>query len=235
MRTVGAVLVALVLASGCESEGEGMGKDEQVAELMQRPDIDEISRKYEQMRTEVADKLTQELAIPPWDIVDGRSSEAGCGSEFPDLGLEGRIRSLDTLATKASTPDDKWERAVEITASVVGKNGFGPGKPIVDRHGQHTVEFTDNYGGRLVFATQVHTILSIRTGCHLTAEAHERGTAQAWGAGSNVESTAVAQGEPVIESRATPETSEQAPPSRHPRADIEDVEDFDQTDWTDDA
>lgn len=178
IRTMlGAVtLSGVMVLSGCGGGDENMTRDEQVAQLLQRPDIDQIVTQYEQMRQEIAAQLSSELGLPSWEINEIRGSEAGCGRSFPDVGLDGGIRSLKTLISKAQLADGKWGRALEIAAVAAGRNGFGPAQTIVDRPGQHNAEFHDSYGGRLTLGTQINTTLSVRTGCHLKPEAHQRST-----------------------------------------------------------
>src|SRR5437899_13032959 len=81
-----AVLVVIVSAVACASRaGEAVDKqasyDQQLRELLQRPDIDDAVARYDQMRTEIRDRLVSEIGIMPWkDDHDGSAS--GC-REFP--------------------------------------------------------------------------------------------------------------------------------------------------------
>ncbi|WP_407919867.1 LppA family lipoprotein [Haloechinothrix halophila] len=56
------------------------------------------------------------------------------------------------------------------------KHGFGEPKTVADRRGDHEVAIYDRYGAELIVGTAKNTILSLSTGCHLSRDAHRRGT-----------------------------------------------------------
>lgn len=168
------VLIGSLVLAGC-SKDEKMTKEEQFAQLIQRPDVEQMLGQYENIRHEIADRLSQQLGLPTWSLTKDRGSEAGCGREFPDVGLDGVIRSPENLISPFKVPDESWDSAVRIAESVTSKHNFESAKRVADAPGNHQVEFHDPYGGRLAFGTQVHTLLSVRTGCHLTPSAHQRG------------------------------------------------------------
>lgn len=178
IRVVSALVLGGVLAmSGC-GNGDNSGssnRNDQFAQLMQRPDLEQVSSQFDDTRRAVAEQLSQQFNLPEWTIVEGRGSESGCGREFHDIGLDGAVRSLDTMIARAPIADENWDRALEIANSVTSRNGFGPPMRLADKPGNHQAEFHDAFGGRLVVGTQVNTILSVRTGCHLTPQAHQRG------------------------------------------------------------
>jgi hypothetical protein len=56
---------------------------------------------------------------------------------------------------------------------------YGPDSgPVVvkDQPSDHYATFRDPFGAEITFGTAVNTVLTVRTGCHLTAEAKQRGT-----------------------------------------------------------
>jgi hypothetical protein len=65
---------------------------------------------------------------------------------------------------------------VEIVTEVAGRHGFGDPGVVVDGPGDHEIVLRGTYEGELIFGTGGGTILTVRTGCHLTEEAHQRGT-----------------------------------------------------------
>ena len=74
-------------------------------------------------------------------------------------------------------PDDKWVRVAEIAQDVARKYEFEtPLRVIVDQPGNHEITAADALGADLIFGTKLNTVLQVRTGCHLTAVAHQRGT-----------------------------------------------------------
>jgi hypothetical protein len=54
-------------------------------------------------------------------------------------------------------------------SEVFARYDFGPPETVVDRPGDHEVQFRDEYGAVLLFGANVNTIMSVRTGCHPTA------------------------------------------------------------------
>jgi hypothetical protein len=175
--TLSALLLACIITlAACGSGSHGMTQEEQFTELMRRPSEEQMVQQYDQMRHEIADKLSAEIGLPPWTVNDNTGGGSLCGHEFGDLGLDAGTKSLSILGTAAPIPNKKWEHAVRITGTIARKNGFGPAQRLVDKAGHHLVDFEDAWGGRLSLGTMVHSSLSVRTGCHLTAAAKQRGT-----------------------------------------------------------
>jgi hypothetical protein len=175
-----AVAITVTAAAACgDRPGDTVNKDanrqQQIQELLKRPDIDKAVARYEQMRTEIRDRLTAEVELPPWKARDG--TRAGC-REFPDVdGMEKQSAQLGTWSTKASLPDDNWPRAVEIFAEVTRSYGFeSPPRVIVDRPGNHEVTAADEFGADVILGTEVNTTLSLLTGCHPTWTGRQRHT-----------------------------------------------------------
>lgn len=138
--------------------------DDQRTTLQQRPDIETISARYEQMQTEIRDRLSTEINGLTWEkYSDG--SRGGCGFEFPAV-REGQSRSLGGWST-GGLADDRWDQAVAIVQDITGKYGFGTPEIIVNRPGNHKMVVPDIFGGTLDFGTAERTILHMHTGCHL--------------------------------------------------------------------
>ncbi|MGQ0776293.1 MAG: LppA family lipoprotein [Pseudonocardiales bacterium] len=164
-RRLPATLVALaVLLSGCGIIG-GESVEDQRAALRQRPDINAISARYEQMQTEVRDRLSAEIGGLNW-MNHSKESHGGCGFEFPDV-REGKSRSLPGWSARGGIPDERWDQAVAIVQEITGQYGFSTPKVVVNRPGDHKIVVPDPYGGTLDFGTAVNTILHMHTGCHL--------------------------------------------------------------------
>lgn len=139
--------------------------DDQRAALRQRPDIEQISTRYEQMQTRLRDRLSTEFPGLIWER-DDDGARRGCGFEFPDV-PEGESRSLARWTGPGGLPDEQWDHAVAIVQAVTGRYGFGIPEVIVNRPGNHEMVVPDPYGGTLTFGTAVNAILRMRTGCHL--------------------------------------------------------------------
>ena len=158
------LLVLAVLLGGCEVIGGDSVADQRAA-LRQRPDIETISARYEQMQAEVRDRLSAEIGKLSW-VNDGEESRGGCGFEFPDV-PEGQSRSLARWTALGGFPDDRWDQAVAIVQEITDRYGFGTPEVIVSRPGQHRLVVPDPYGGTLNFGTSVNAVLRMHTGCHL--------------------------------------------------------------------
>lgn len=164
-----ALLVA-VTATGCG----GPDVDESFAKLMQRPDIEQTVTTYGEMSSKIRERLTTELGRS-WEQ-DSEGSASGCGNEF-DLGSDADVRHLPRWVSWGKLPDDQWPRAEVIVGEIVEGYGFGKAPAvIVDRQGDHEVVYKKPDGALVTFGTAVNTTLSVRTGCHLTERAHQRGT-----------------------------------------------------------
>jgi hypothetical protein len=85
------MVVLSVLLGGCGVMGVGgESVDDQLATLRQRPDIKQISIRYEHMQAELRDRLSADIGGLAW-INDGSENRGGCGFEFPDV-PEGELR-----------------------------------------------------------------------------------------------------------------------------------------------
>ncbi|GAB3450273.1 LppA family lipoprotein [Actinophytocola sediminis] len=174
---LGTLLLACVITlTACGNEDNGVTPEEQFTQLMQRPTEEQVAEQYDQMRQEIADKLSTAVDLPAWTLDETTGGEALCGHEFNDLGVDAGTKSLPLLVAAAPISDDQWDQAIQIAEAIARDNGFGPPQRIVDRAGQHTVDFKDKWGGLLGIDSGAHTVLSVRTGCLLTEEAQQRGT-----------------------------------------------------------
>ncbi len=61
---------------------------------------------------------------------------------------------------------------MRIVAEVTGECGFGAPQVVLNRSGDHEITARESCGWHYVFSTAANTILLVRTGCHLPAEAH---------------------------------------------------------------
>ncbi|MBB5910253.1 LppA family lipoprotein [Actinoalloteichus hymeniacidonis] len=163
-----AVLLAAPLLAGCgATTGEGDTVNDDRAVLLERPSIEQISERYEQMQEAITARLSDELG--PWEWVnDENATSAGC-AEFPNVG--GESRALDRRHFKGNLPDESWNRAVEIVVEIGGEYGFGEPETVVDRPGDHEIVGRDPFGARYTFGTAANTLLTVITGCHLPEEA----------------------------------------------------------------
>ncbi|ASO18516.1 hypothetical protein FHR81_002924 [Actinoalloteichus hoggarensis] len=163
-----AALIVVPLIAGCGGatrEEDTVNDDRAI--LLARPDIEEISERYEEMQERITTRLSAELG--PWEWVNDRNmTRSGC-ADFPHVG--GESRSLDRRHFRGNLPDTQWSTAVEIVTEITGEYGFGEPEVIVDRVDDHEIVGRDSFGARYTFGTAANTLLSVATGCHLPPEA----------------------------------------------------------------
>jgi Lipoprotein confined to pathogenic Mycobacterium len=170
-RAIAVVAATLLLAAGlfvsgfvtgCQNGKDG-DVDSALAQLRQRPSIEETVRTYQEMIGRMQRQLDATLGPHTWRL-RGDMGGAGC-ADFPGSG--GSTRSLADSYFEGNLPDADWARAVEVIAGVGREYGFGDPVTVVNRPSDHEITAQDAYGGTYVFGTAVNTILTGRTGCHL--------------------------------------------------------------------
>ncbi|MBP2325369.1 hypothetical protein JOF56_005754 [Kibdelosporangium banguiense] len=153
-----------------------MSKDEAYAELRKRPDLEQTEADARKMLDEIRAELVSRIGIAPWEPGKGEAyTGSACGGDFQNIpGAE--KRRFSSGRSPGNLPDAKWAEALELVKSIAGRYGFNRQGTVVDRPSDHEVTFGNDYGAELWFGTAVNTTLSLTTGCHLTREAHQRGT-----------------------------------------------------------
>jgi hypothetical protein len=155
-------------------------KTEQFNELMKRPDIDQAVARYEEMYAKVRDQLSAVVPTLKWERTDELSS-SGCAREFAAVDAGARQfdaveRGLPNWTAAGRIPDTQWTPTLSAVVNIARTYGFDSGPVVVkDQPADHYVTSRDPYGAEITFGTAVNTILTVRTGCHLTAEAKKRG------------------------------------------------------------
>jgi len=174
-RAVGG-LVTLLIVAGCGSAAkESEEMNDAFDALMKRPDLAQVETGYQSMFKTIRERLSAELYLPGWVPDDEPISGSACDEPLSSLDGAGR-RSYDAGMSPGNLPDANWDQAVAIVTQVATEHGFGTPKVIVNGPRNHEVSFRDAYDGKLLFGTGGNTILGGSTGCHLTEEAHRRGT-----------------------------------------------------------
>ncbi len=178
-----AMAAGTLLLAACDDGGRYLGtpspetpvpSQQQYAELLRRPTIDEADARYEEARKTLQTKLTDGLGLTGWaDKHDGRQS--GCANEFPGVDSRDAVRAfLSFITAPKGISGEQWADAKRI-ATEVGA-GYGFTKPGVQTNKPPTFEFAlrDQYGATLTLSAGTTTVISIETGCHLTTEAKAR-------------------------------------------------------------
>lgn len=146
-------------------------------ELMKRPDLTQVQADYQSMFETIRERLVAELGVAQWVPDHDPISGSACGGDLSHLdGAE--VLRMDAGTSPGNLPDAQWDQAVAIVTEVAGERGFGAPKVVAGGPSNHEVSFRDPYNGRLLFGTGANTVLAVSTGCHLTQEAHQRGTYQ---------------------------------------------------------
>jgi hypothetical protein len=176
--SIPALICALaLLLGGCTGDNpKGEAVNDQFAELLKRPDIDQVEAEYQGMLTAIRDKLVREVGVASWVPDNEGLSGSACGFDFPDVGADGKVRRYSSGVSPGNITDEKWPAAVATVVGIAAQHGFGAPDVVVDRPGDHEVSLKNPSNAQLLFGTAANTTLSVSTGCHLTAEAHQRGT-----------------------------------------------------------
>lgn len=174
-----AIIATVVAACGARppsDSGDSMSTQQQFAELMQRPDIDEALTRYDQMRTAIRGTLTTTLDLPAWQEDSGTESTRGCTSAFPALDPYDVAKVHPTTwFTESALDTTRWAQAK--TAVLEASAPFGFTKIVIasDHPGNFQLTIVDTYGAELSFGAAKNIVLALTTGCHLTATARQRG------------------------------------------------------------
>lgn len=169
-------MVMLLVVAGCSvTSKESEDMNQAFDELMKRPNITQVDADYQSMFQTIRERLVSELCVATWVPDANPISGSACGGRLSNLeGAE--VRRYDAGMSPGNLPDDSWDQAVAIVTDIAGRHGFGAPHVIVSGPSDHEVSFNDTYNGELLFGTGANTILGASTGCHLTQEAHRRGT-----------------------------------------------------------
>lgn len=167
---------AALVVSGCDSGPSEDDVNEKFQQLMQRPDIETVDADYSALLERIRTRLVDELDITPFIPNEDRPmSQSACPGELSAVD-EAHVRRYTSGHSPGTISDADWPRAVDLVTDITSKHGFGEPKTVVDRKGDHEVAIYDRYGAELIFGSARNTILSLATGCHLSRDAHQRGT-----------------------------------------------------------
>ncbi|MFF0149459.1 putative LppA-like lipoprotein [Amycolatopsis sulphurea] len=180
----GIVILALTSCTNPGAQEPTMNTDEKTAsqqfsQLMQRPDIDQAAARYDEMFRNVREQLAAKFPALRWKQTD-QPGRAGCSQEFAAIDVSGRAdaetRSFPIWTAPGNLPDSEWQQAAADVREIAQSYGFDTGKVTVKRHNDNEIVFRDQYRAALNFGSAVNTTLLVRTGCHLSAEARNRGS-----------------------------------------------------------
>jgi hypothetical protein len=169
-------IALFAMAAGCSSAArENDTMKDAFDAFLKRPNITQVEADYQSMYQTIRARLIAEVGVAEWVPDDEPISSSACAEDLSHLD-DGEQRTYDAGMSPGNLPDAKWDQAVAIVTEVAGQHGFGAPTVIVSGPSDHEVSFRDMYSGHLLFGTGANTILGGSTGCHLTEEAHRRGT-----------------------------------------------------------
>lgn len=167
-------LMTLLMVAGCSAAKESMMKNS-FDELMKLPNLTVVEADYQSMYETIRTRLVAEVGLSVWLDDAEPISGTACAGKLSNLD-GGQERLYNAGSSSGSLPDAKWDQAAAIVAEVARQHGFAESEVIVNGPGDHEIQLHDAYHGYLLFGTGSNTILAGGTGCHLTKEAHDRGT-----------------------------------------------------------
>lgn len=148
-----------------------MSSQDQYAELMRRPSIEEMITRYEQLREKIRGELSRKFGLAGWAPQVGSASRTECVREYPQVRSgDAEKRHLDTWFSPTAIAPADWERAKSIVSASAGGQGFTTTKLVIDRPDDLQLDLADSYGAELSFGAAKNTIIALTTGCHLAAE-----------------------------------------------------------------
>lgn len=168
MKRLAALAVLVFSLAGCgsgDTAPEEGSMDEQHAELMRRPSIEEVTAQYNEMHGRIQDELTATFPWMRW-VQMQEGVRAGC-TAFDSFSEVAQSNTLGIWTTDGTVPDADWARAQQVIADITREYGFTPPETVVSRPSDHQIVGKDSYGGNYRFGTAKTTVMNGSTGCHL--------------------------------------------------------------------
>lgn len=170
-RRAAAVASGLVLVATLTQCTSGTSvpqeQEESIVDFSERPSMEVILDRYEQMRAAAIARLDAELGPRPWapDPTGLELSRGACTSDV-DPESEGENASPPLWVLGAVYDEADWQRSLDIVTEVGREYGFEKTGTLVDQPGDVKIYGEDQYGGRYYFGMYKATIFSLDTGCH---------------------------------------------------------------------
>ncbi|MFI9452235.1 LppA family lipoprotein [Amycolatopsis sp. NPDC052450] len=192
----GMALVVLLAGTACDgSPGyldndhgkDGMSTQQQFAELRKRPDAKQVQATYDQTLSELRAKLTEATGFSAWQQGTVAEISPGCNA-FRAVDVHDVYTAYTTWGLPEVIPESSWAKATQVLAEAANKHGFTKKGFEVSKPEFREFHLLDEFGADLTLSTSTgtttgtSTMLTLKTGCHLTTEAHKRGSPQSGGA-----------------------------------------------------
>ena len=186
-RTVRIVLAASGIFSGACAPpstlaNSGDAAQAQFADLIRR--LDQALARYERTRARLREELSAALVPLSWAQEPGTNSRGTCRSAlWPDTGLD-LVNRDDAMTAHPATCyapvslTPAAAAAITTTATQVGGEARLTGRaPSIRLPDNCQLTLTDEVGTALSVGAGRILVLALKTGCHPTAEAHQRAAA----------------------------------------------------------
>lgn len=176
------LVASLVLVASCSDGGQyldpkptgsAMSQQQQYAELSNRPSLEEVVERYEEMRRTIRDRLTSRFGLPVWTEQNSPRS-SGCAPQFPDVDSKDAGKKFLSRWFSTAPVTENWQEAKQIVVDVSRTYGFNSISLDIQRPDDAEFNVNDQNGAELSFGSAKNTVLALTTGCHLTAEAKQR-------------------------------------------------------------
>lgn len=152
-----------------------MQRDQQYAELMNRPNISEAVVLYEDMRGKIRDRMSSEFTLPKWTEQQDSSRFSGCAPQFSEVDQKDSTKKYLPRWFTTAPLGAKWQKVKEIVTEVAAGYGFNRISLDIAKPDDAEYNLNDQYGAELSIGSAKNTVLALTTGCHLTAAAKQRG------------------------------------------------------------
>ncbi len=185
----GTVLTVLLTSSACDNgpdyldndhSKDGMSTQQQFGELLKRPNSDDAQKTYRQVLTDVQAKLA-DVGLKDWKIGQDARVDSGCNA-FRAVDSHDVITTYTAWGSPNEASEADWAKATQALTEVAGKHGFTKKGFEVNKPTYREFHLLDAFGADLTLSagsnssTGTNSMLTLKTGCHLTADAHTQGT-----------------------------------------------------------
>ncbi|MDI2027399.1 LppA family lipoprotein [Saccharopolyspora sp. TS4A08] len=146
--------------------------EEQQAELMRRPSMEEASARYQEMLARMRDALTARFPWMQWQTSED-VLRSGC-AEFDAYKDDLETQELGIWVAFGTLPEEEWPEAQRIATDIGASYGFAPPRVFSTKPGDHHITALDGFRATWGLSGGNNISLSGNTGCHLPQAAKDR-------------------------------------------------------------
>ncbi|UFS99479.1 LppA family lipoprotein [Nocardia huaxiensis] len=165
------VAACSILLSGCVKHDDPKGPDQSQSaldELKRRSSLEQAQNDLLAMVVEMENEVAALVPGMTWEF-KREVSRVNCTDRRFD-GTGGEAVHIGQYVSATPLPDDVWPEALRRVREIAAKHGADGMTQYSDLPGDHSVQiYAKGDGIDLYFGSQVNTVLSPQTGCHLPA------------------------------------------------------------------